>query len=163
MARPSYEQSSESGRERHLNIPYSRLEDGTPTLHDPACVIGLPTGTQITGTIIDLSATDLEVVLNHARGAVYRHYVRNVATYDLTIALHEETWRVINVGDAVYYDEESDFLNGVKLSFAPLESDAATPNPLFGWVCLLQDETYADFYKGIGSSGSTHLVAVVQA
>jgi len=126
-------------------------------------VIGLPTGTQITGTVIDLDATDSIAIINHARGAVYRHYLRNVATYDLTGQLHEETWRVIEIGDEVYYDEESDFLNGIKLSFAPLESDAATPNPLFGWVCMLQDEDAADFSKGAGGSGSTHLVAIVQA
>lgn len=159
MARPDYEQSSESGRERHLNIPYSRLLDVTPTLHDPACVTGLPVGTQLTGTVVTLDATDSEAVINHARGAVYRHYLRNVATYNGGV---EATWRAIQVGDAVYYDASATMPATAKLSLSPLNNLGAA-NTLFGWVVLDQEEDSTDFGKGTTQAGSTWLCAVAQA
>lgn len=163
MARPGYEQSSEAGRERHLDVPYSRLVDTTPTLHDPAAVTGLPVGTQVTGTVITLDATDSIAIVNHARGAVYMHYVRDATDYS-TGPLAESAWRVINIGDAVYYDAEQDTLNGIKLSLSPVASDNTTANPLFGWVVMAQEEDVNDFPKGDGlTPGATFLCAVVQA
>jgi len=158
-----YEQSSEGGRERHELIPWSRLTDATPTLGDPAQVTGLPAGTQMTGTVINpgVVTTDPYVVMNVAHGAVYRHNVRNVVTYTAG-PVAEATWRAIQIGDAVYYDPEQDVLNGVKLSLAPLQSDAATLNALFGHIVMMQDEDSADFGKGTTLVGSTHVCAVDQ-
>jgi len=158
-----YEQSSEAGRERMLPIPWTRLTDTTPTLGDPAQVTGLPAGTQETGTVVNpgVAVTNPTVVLNVASGAVYRHNVRNVVTYNAG-PVAEATWRAINIGDTVYYDPEQDTLNGVKLSLAPLQSDAATLNAIFGHVVMMQDEDSADFGKGTNAIGSTHVCAVMQ-
>ena len=40
-----YEQSSEAGRERHIRVPYSRLADQTPTIHDPFKMTARTAGT----------------------------------------------------------------------------------------------------------------------
>ncbi len=158
-----YEQSSETGRERHVPIPWSRLTDTTPTLGDPAQITGLPAGTQQTGTVVNpgVVTVDPYVILNTASGAVYRHNVRNVVTYTAG-PVAEATWRAIQIGDTVYYDPEQDVLNGVKLSLAPLQSDAATVNAIFGHVVMMQDEDSADFGKGNTQAGSTHVCAVMQ-
>ena len=156
----NYEVSSESGRERHQPIPYARLTDQTPTLHDPAQVTGLVPGSTMTGTVITLDATNSEAIINIADGAVYLHNVRNVLTYAGGPA--EATWGPINVGDPVYYDAEQDTLNGIKLSTAPAASTNAA-NTLFGHVTMLQDETNtADFPKGTAIAGSTQECAVTQ-
>lgn len=161
-----YEVSSESGRERHLAVPYARLTDTTPTLGDPAQVTGLTAGRMITGTVVNAGTTvalggTAEAILNVANGAVYFHYVRNVLTYT-SGPVAEATWGAINVGDPVYYDAEQDALNAVKLSTAPLQSDGATANTLFGWVVLNQDEDADSFPKG-GITASTQECAVMQA
>ena len=158
----SYEVSSESGRERHVRIPYARLTDVTPTLHDPAQVTSVVAGTQMTGTVVTLDATDSVVILNVATGAAYFHNVRNVLTYNAG-PVAEATWGAINVGDPVFYDAEQDTLNGIKLSTSPLQSDGATPNTLFGYVTMFQEEVNAtDFPKGTAIAGSTQECAVTQ-
>jgi len=156
-----YEQSSESGRERHILVPYARQTDATPTLHEPVEVIGLLPGTQITGTNITLDATFSTSVVNVADGAVYRHGVRNVTSYAGGPA--EAAWAVINVGDPVYYDAEQDTLTGNKLSMSPLRSDGATANTLFGQVLMQQDEDADDFPKTDGlTPGASVVCAVMQ-
>lgn len=156
-----YEQSSESGRERHVPIPWARQHDVTPTLHDPACVTALIAGTEICGTIVTLgTAADPVSIINFAEGARYMHYVRNVLTYNAG-PVAEATWGPINIGDPVFYDDEQDALNGIKLSTAPLTS-AGAANPRFGTVVMLQTEDASDFPKGTALAGSTHACAVMQ-
>ena len=156
----SYEVSSESGRERHVRIPYARLTDVTPTLHDPAQVTSVVAGTQMTGTVVTLDATNSVVILNVATGAAYFHNVRNVLTYGGGPV--EATWGAINVGDPVFYDAEQDTLNGIKLSTAPLTSLGAA-NTLFGYATMFQEEVNAtDFPKGTAIAGSTQECAVTQ-
>lgn len=157
-----FEQSSESGRERHLPVPWTRLTDTTPTLGDPAQITGLPAGTQQTGTVIvPGSAGDPVAIINTADGAVYAHNVRNVVTYNAG-PVAEATWRAINIGDTVYYDPEQDTLNGIKLSLCPLQSDGATANARFGHITTLQDEDSSDYSKGTALAGSTHVCGVEQ-
>ena len=142
----SYEMSSESGRERHVIIPWARLTDTTPTVGDPAQVTTLVAGQNMTGTVVIAgSAADPYAVINVAPGAIYRHNVRNVLTYDG--ANNEATWGAINIGDIVYYDATADANTaGVcKLSTSPLQGDAATANSIFGVIVMLQDQDADDF------------------
>lgn len=156
----SYEQSSESGRERHIIIPWARQLDATPALHDPVAVTSLTVGTEICGTIVTLgTAADPVSVINFAEGAKYRQWVRNVLTWGGGPA--EATWGPINIGDPVYYDAESDAANGVKLSTSPLTSAAAN-NPRFGTVVMLQEEDADDFPKGDDQAGSNQECCVLQ-
>lgn len=156
----NYEQSSEGGRERHLDIPYARMEDTTPsTIHPPAAVLSVLPGTQICGTIITLDATDSIAVLNVAKGAVYRHNLRTVLTYN---AGNENTWGAVNVGDPVYYDRSNTMPADCNLSKSPLDRLGAA-NPLFGYVVMEQDETAASFPKAAGAAGNTWLCAIMQA
>lgn len=155
-----YEQSSESGRERIVQIPYARLADATPTIGDPARVTGVLAGAQMCGTVITINATNSEANINIAEGAVFRHNVRTVSGYDG--ANNENAWTALNIGDPVYYDVTSDANNGVKLSVSPLQGDAATANPRFGIIVMLQDEDATDFAKAAGAAGNTHLSAVLQ-
>lgn len=157
----NYEQSSESGRERHIRVPYTRQTDTTPTLHDPVQVTGLIAGLMITGTSITINATSSESIVNVADGAIYKHGVRNVLTYT-SGPLAEATWGPINIGDPVYYDAEQDGLSGNKLSTSPLQSDGATANTLFGHVLMMQDEDKDDFPKGAAEVASQHLCAIMQ-
>jgi hypothetical protein len=156
-----YEQSSESGRERHVLIPYSRQTDTTPTLHDPAQVTGAVVGSCLTGTVVTIDDTDDVAVLNVAKGAVYRHNVRNVITYSGGNA--EATYRAINIGDPVYYDSAGTMPAYTKLSTSPLDINVngTTLNTLFGWVVMMQEETSASFPKGT-TTASTHVCAVMQ-
>jgi hypothetical protein len=157
----NYEQSSESGRERVIRVPYSRLVDVTPTLHDPAAVTSLLPGAEITGTILTLDATNSVAIINVADGAVYRHNVRNVLTYNPGVA--ELTWGLINIGDPVYYDSSASMPANCKLSTSPLNTGAAA-NTRFGHIVMLQDEVDAgtDFPRGSASAGVTDAFAVMQ-
>jgi len=155
----NYEQSSEGGRERHLDIPYSRLTDNAPAMGEPVEVTGLPLGSQITGTVVTLDAGDSVAVINTADGAVYRHNVRTVTTY---AGQAESAWRAIALGDMVYYDNSATMPAYAKLSLAPASGipDANTP---FGHVVLMQDEDASDFTKGVAvAPGSTELCGVQQ-
>ena len=153
-----YEQSSEGGRERHIIIPYARLTDATPTLHDPAEVICALPGSSITGTVITLDAIDSVAVINVADGAVYRHNVRNVATYN---AQAEATWQALNIGDMVYYDNSATMPAGVYLSVSPLDNLGVANTP-FGHIIALQDQTAADFPVGDTQAGISDAFAIVQ-
>ena len=156
----SYEQSSESGRERHILVPWSRQHDITPALHDPMCMTALIPGTEVCGTIITLgTAADPYSVVNVAEGAKYRQWVRNVLTFAGGGA--EATWGPINIGDPVFYDDESDTANGVKLSTCPTSSTAVA-NPRFGTVVMLQTEDEDDFPKGTDQAGSNNACCVMQ-
>jgi len=142
----SYEMSSESNRERLVLIPWARLKDVTPTLGDPAAVTCVTAGQELTGTVLSAGvARNPYVSLNVADGAIYRHNVRNVLTYDAQAA--EATWGAINVGDTVYYDETQDALTGIKLSTSPLHGPSGAPiaSPVFGKIVMLQDQTASDF------------------
>jgi len=154
----SYEQSSEAGRERMVRIPYARLLDATPTLHDPAAVTDAIITDSLTGTVISLDAVDSIAVLNVAYGAVFCHNVRNVTGYN---AQQENAWRVIAIGDTVYYDPSATMPADTKLSLAP-NSGVPAANTKFGTVVLMQDETAASFTKGAGNAGSTHVCAILQ-
>lgn len=159
-----YEVSSESGRERHIAIPWARMTDTTPTLGQPAEVTSLTAGRRLTGVVVNAGTATAaggtsEAILNVARGATYYFNVRNVLTYTAG-PVAEATWGPINIGDCVYYDAEQDALNGVKLSTAPVQSDASTRNTLFGFVVMNQDEDADDFPKGTDQAGSTQECAV---
>ena len=158
-----YEQSSEAGRERLVKIPYARMADVTPTVHDPAQVTGLLAGAQMTGTVITIDATNSEAILNVAGAAVFRHNVRTVSGYDG--ANNENAWVALNIGDPVYYDPTADANTaGVcKLSASPVQGDAGTANPRFGTIGMLQTETAASFAKVAGATGNSYVCAVVQA
>ena len=140
-----YEQSSESGRERHIILPYARLKDVTPTIADPFALTALVPGMEICGTVITLNAINSTIIGNIAEGAIYRHNVRNVRTYNGAGA--EATWGAINIGDPVYYDVTADAntVGVCKLSTSPLMGDAATANPRFGTIVMLQDQVASDF------------------
>ena len=157
-----YEQSSESGRERHIRVPYARLKDVTPALHDPFAITARTAGMEVCGTVITLNATTSEIIGNVAEGAVYVHNVRNVLTYDG--ANNEATWGVTNVGDPVYYDVTADANTAgiCKLSTSPLQGDAATANPRFGTIIMEQTEDADDFSKGSAIAGDSDRYAVLQ-
>ena len=152
-----YEVSSESGRERHVRIPYASLEDTTPTLHDPAQVDGTA-GVELNGTVITLDATDSVTILNVAQGATYWHNVRNVLTYSGAV---ENTFAAIAIGMRVYYDTSATMPAGCYLSLSPLDATGADNSP-FGWIVLNQDEDADSYAKGSSGSGSTHVCAVLQ-
>jgi len=154
-----YQQSSESGRERHIRVPYSRLEDQTPTLGDPASMLAVIAGHEVCGTVVTINATTSEAIINVAEGAIYRHNVRNVVTF--AGGPVDATWAAINIGDPVFYSPDSDTANGVKLCIAVADLDASL-NPRFGTVVMLQDEVAADFAKGDDSEGVTVLCAILQ-
>ena len=159
-----YEQSSEAGRERHVKIPYGSLKDATPTIGDPACVDSVIVGMEITGTVITINATNETAIINFAEGAVYRHNVRNALTYNVDGPPQTEaTWGAINVGDPVFYDENQDALNGIKLSIAQFEGNGTTPNPRFGTIVMLQDEDADDFPGGSEQEGVSDSHGVLQA
>jgi hypothetical protein len=153
-----YEQSSEGGRERHVEVPYDSLTSD-PVLHAPARVVcnNLATGA-LTGTIVTLDDADEIAVINVAKGAIYAHNVRNVLTYS---GGSEATFGQITIGARVYYDPSSTMPAGCYLSLAASNAAGGSNTP-FGWVVMLQDETANDFPKGSSSSGSTHLCAVLQ-
>ena len=157
----NYEQSSEGGRERMVRVPYARLVDATPTLHDPAAVTCLLPGAELIGTVMSLDTVRSIAILNTADGAVYRHNVRNVLTYNPGVA--ELTWGPINIGDKVYFDNSASMPANCKLSTSPLNT-TATANPIFGTVVMLQDEldSGADFPRGGALAGLTDAYAIRQ-
>lgn len=151
-----YEVSSE-GAVRHWEIPYARLCDATPTPTNAACVTGLLPGHMLTGTILTIDAGRSVAVIDFTAGAVYRHDVRNVLTYN---AGNENTWGAINIGDPVYYDDSATMPAGVYLSTSPLDNNG-TATDFFGWVVGSDDVDIALFPKG-GAVASTQRCAVMQ-
>ena len=104
-----YQVSSE-GAVRHWWIPYARLEDATPTPTNPAAVLSVTDGTQLTGTILSVDAGDSIAIIDFTCSMVYRQDVRNVLTYD---GGAENTFGAINIGDPVYYDRSATMPVGV--------------------------------------------------
>ena len=146
----NYEVSSE-GAVRHWEIPQARLENTAPTVTQAAAVISLLPGTQLTGTVLTVDATDDIAVIDFTTSMVYAHDVRNVRTYNQAA---EATWGVINIGDPIYYDGGATMVAlGLFLSTSPLDA-AGTANPLFGFaVPAYWDDVYP---KGaIGAATAT--------
>jgi len=154
-----YEQSSESGRERHIRVPYSRQTDATPILHNPVEITSLLAGGSLCGTSVSLDAVTSESIVNVAVGAIYRHGVRNCTGYAGGGA--ENAWAVINVGDPVYYDPLQLALSGDYLSISPFGAGGAGANSRFGIVVMQQDETADDFPKTDGLTPGTSVVLAV--
>jgi hypothetical protein len=154
--RHDYEVSSE-GAVRHWEIPYLRLTDVTPTPTCPAEVTSLLPGTQLTGTILTVDTSGVDVaVIDFTSSMVYRHEVRNVLTY---AAQAEVTWGPINIGDLVYYDNSATMIVlGLFLSTAPA-SGIPDANTLFGYVVPAND---ADVFPKGGIVASTQECAVMQ-
>ena len=144
----AYEQSSESGRERHILIPQTREKDTTPTIADPVCVTSRIVGMETLGTIITVQAVRDTTVNNFAEGAIYIHYVLNITVWNEDDTLVGATFAAINIGDPVFYDEQADALGDGKLTTAQFMADQATPKPRFGTVVMMQDEDADDFEKG---------------
>ena len=151
-----YEVSSE-GAIRHWNFPYARLEDATPTPTNPAEVMCITPGLELTGTILTIDATNSEAIIDCTCSMVYQFYVRNVLTY---ADAAEATWGVINVGDTVYYDSSATMPAGVYLSTSPAAADT-TVNPVFGRVVLNQDDVCSDFPTSTATA-STETLAIMQ-
>jgi len=154
--RPEYEASSE-GAVRHWEIPYARMTDTTPTETLPAEVTSLTDGTQLTGTILTIDATDSVAVVDFTCGMVYYQEVRNVLTYNAAV---EATWGPINIGDEVYYDHSATMPAGVKLSTSPL-GNAGQTNTRFGWIVPANETDMALYPKG-GATASTQNCGVMQ-
>ncbi len=152
-----YECASEGGV-RHWEIPYARLTDATPTPSNPAEVTSLLAGTQLTGTILTIDATNSVAVIDFTAGMVYQFTVRNVLTYN---AGAENTWGAINIGDPVYYDNSSTMPAGTYLSTSPLDRLGAA-NTLFGKVVPVSDADMALFAKGAPGVASTQTCGVMQ-
>lgn len=151
-----YEVSSE-GAVRHWEIPYARLEDVTPTPTNPAAVLSVLSGTQLTGTILSVDAGTSMAVIDFTASMVYQFTVRNVLTYNLGA---EATFGAINIGDPIYYDRSATMPAGTYLSTSPLDV-AAAANPLFGWAVPANDTDMALFPKG-AAIASTQTVSVSQ-
>lgn len=151
-----YEVSSE-GAVRHWEIKYASLEDATPTPTNPAAVISAVPGTQLTGTILTIDADNSVAVIDFTHSMVYRHYVRNVLTYNQG---NEATWGDINVGDPVYYDGSGTMPAGVYLSTSPLDASGVA-NPVFGFV-VPADVDSDTFPLGANGVGSTQRAAIMQ-
>ncbi len=134
--RNPYEGSSESAV-RHWPFNYARLENNTPTETQPFAVTSLLPGTQITGTILTIDATDSIIVGDVTHSMVYLHNVRNVRTYAGNV---ENTWGIIAEGDAIYYDGSAVAPADVFLSTSPLDQDGGA-NALFGYA-VLQEAAY---------------------
>lgn len=154
---PDYEVSSE-GAVRHWEVPYARLESAVPLASEAAALISRIPGTQITGTVLVADAGTSIAVVDVTCSMVYRHWVRNVITYN---AGNENAWAAINIGDPVYWDDSNTMPAAVFLSTSPLSRTAAA-NPLFGHVVPADIPDMASFPHGAGQAGSTHELAVMQ-
>jgi hypothetical protein len=149
-----------------ITVPHDRLEETSPAIHKPACVLGVD-GKSMTGTILTVDDVSDTAEINIAQGAGYYHLVRNVLTYS---GAAESTFSTLNFGTPLYYDPSATMPSGVYLSCSPLDSGGAA-NTLFGHVGWAQDEV-PDPYAGdrdpypLGSAiaGVTHTdIVVVQA
>ena len=141
----------------HWQIPYSRLDDATPTVSNPAQVLGILPGAEVCGTILSVDANASQATVDFSAGAIYYQQVRNVLTYNPGVA--ELTWGPINIGDPVYYDGSASMPVGVYLSTSPLNT-GGTANPIFGRVVARHDADSALYPKG-GVTASTQYCAVM--
>jgi hypothetical protein len=155
--RTNYEVSLASA-ERHWEVPYSRMEDTSPTPTQPAAVKSRTNGTQICGTILSIDAGASIAIVDFTCSMVYAHDVRNVLTYS---GAAENTFGALNIGDPVYYDRSSTMPAGVKLSTSPLDKDG-NANPLFGYIVAKDDTDSALFAKGGGTASTQTYVGVMQ-
>ena len=156
--RNNYEVSS-PGAERHWEVPYARLENGAPTETQPAKVTAQTIGQEMTGTILTIDATNSIALIDFTHSMVYRHLVRNVATYN---AGAENTWAAINEGDVIYYDGSATMPADCFLSLSPLDNLGAA-NPIFGHAVRMDETDGALFPKGAGGVASTQAnVGVMQ-
>lgn len=121
--------------------PYARLTDTTPTVSLPAEFTSLLAGTQLTGTIISIDASDSVAEVDVRASNVYYHEVRNVLTYANEV---EATWGVINIGDIVYYDNSATMPAGVYLSTSPLDN-LGVANTRFGFVVPCNDADRSNY------------------
>jgi hypothetical protein len=156
-----YEVSSE-GCVRHWEVPYARLEDGTPTVSNPAAVVddaARPgTGVQVCGTILSVDAVNSIAIVDFTSGMVYRQPVRNVTTYG---GGFEVAWAAIQLGAPIYYDRSATMPAGCYLSLAAADNLVAN-NPLFGYAVGWSDADMATFPKAVAGVASTTDVAVMQ-
>ncbi len=156
-----YEVSSE-GCVRHWEIPYARMEDATPTVTFPACVVddvAAPgTGTQLCGTILSIDAVNSVATVDFTCGMVYRHAIRNVATYAGNV---ENTWAAYQFGAPVYYDRSATMPATSHLSLSPLDNNGVA-NPLFGFIVAWDDADMAAYPKGAAGVAATTDCAVMQ-
>lgn len=137
--RDHYQESSKSAQ-RHWPVPYTRLEDTTPTPSYPAALLSLIVGNQLTGTILVVDAVNSIAIIDFTCSMVYRHTIRNVRTYSGSA---ENTWGAINVGDPVWYDRSATMPGGTYLSTSPNDALGAA-NPQFGTVMLMVDNATFD-------------------
>jgi len=154
--RNDYQVSSESAIV-HQEIPYARLTDQTPTETMPCEVTSLTDGTQLTGTVLAVDATDSVAIVDFTCSMVYWQELRNVLTYS---GEAESTFGAINIGDEVYYDHSGTMPVGVYLSTSPL-GDLGQTNTRFGWVVPRNDTDMALFAKG-DATVSTEECAIMQ-
>lgn len=127
---------SGNGPEKHWAVPYSRLEDATPTVANPCAVKGRISGRQLTGVILSLDAALSMAVIDASPGNVYKFNVRNALTYSAGVAA---TFGTIQPGDPIFYDRSASSPAGVYLTTSPLDqTDAA--NPLFGYAVPIDTE-----------------------
>lgn len=152
--RNDYEVSSEAAV-RHWEFTKTRLENTSPYATQPFAVTSLLPGTQITGTVLVSDEGDTVIIGDVTHSMVYKHYVRNVLTYEDDI---EATWGAINEGDPIYYDGSATLPVDCFLSTAPLDN-AGGANALFGFAVLAND---ADTYPKGAQTASTHEIAVMQ-
>ena len=159
----NYQASSEGGGVRHWEIPYGRCTVNPPIPTEPMMVTGLPLGSQLTGTTMTVDpiagAAGLAIV-DFTPSMVYRHQVRTCIAY----AGAESAWRIINIGDVVYYDNTAGMPAGVRLSLAPANT-AAQANPVFGWIVPMDPTDMALYAAGAkvpGAAGNTWWCGVMQ-
>jgi hypothetical protein len=156
-----YEVSSEGGV-RHWEVPYARLEDATPTVSNPACLIddaAAPgTGTQVCGTILSIDAVNAIATIDFTCSMVYRQSVRNVSGYG---GGAENAWIAFQIGAPVYYDRSNTMPVGTYLSLSAADR-LGVANPLFGFIMAWSDADMAAFPKGLINVASTADMAVMQ-
>lgn len=144
------------GAERHWTVPYARLEDATPEVGHAALLLSAVEGTQVGGAVLSIDAALSMAVLDFTPGKIYNWQVRNVITY---AGAAENTFRAINIGDPVYYDESATMPAGVELSTSPLDA-AGNANAVFGYVVPKNDTDSALYPKGT-TTASTQQCAVM--
>ena len=174
-----YEVTSERAT-AHIEIPYTRLFDQTPTPTNPAQVTGLIAGVEVNGTILTISpgpaAASSFAVIDFTPSAVYMQDVRTVLTYAGGADGAEATWGTLNVGDPVYYDNSTTMVAlGLYLSTSPNNDTPGGVGPRvntqFGWIVPASaahgglatwDTDAARFPLAAGAAGNTWRVAVMQ-
>ncbi len=127
---------SGNGPEKHWAVPYSRLEDATPTVANPCAVKSRINGRQLTGVILSLDAALSMAVIDASPGNVYKFLVRNILTYS---AGSPATFGTIQPGDPIFYDRSTDLAAGVYLTLAPTDENTLA-NPLFGYAVPIDTE-----------------------